>query len=105
MNNNQIANPKVEMPTGMNLNDKDYITCLITTLKEMAKGYTIAMTEAGSESLYNVYKDTFDSIISLQREVYELMFRKGWYVLEKSDVMKINNKFSTLSTEYQDLSN
>lgn len=105
MNNNQIANPKVEMPTGINLNDKDYITCLITTLKEMAKGYTIAMTEASCESLYNVYKDTFDSIISLQRDVYELMFRKGWYVLEKSEVMKINNKFSTLSTEYQDLSN
>ena len=105
MNNNQIANPKVEMPTGINLNDKDYITCLITTLKEMAKGYTIAMTEASCESLYNVYKDTFDSIISLQRDVYELMYRKGWYVLEKSEVMKINNKFSTLSTEYQDLSN
>lgn len=105
MDNNQIANPKVEMPTGINLNDKDYITCLITTLKEMAKGYTIAMTEASCESLYNVYKDTFDSIISLQRDVYELMFRKGWYVLEKSEVMKINNKFSTLSTEYQDLSN
>ena len=105
MNNNQIANPKVEMPTGINLNDKDYITCLITTLKEMAKGYTIAMTEASCESLYNVYKDTFDSIISLQRDVYELMFRKGWYVLEKSELMKINNKFSTLSTEYQDLSN
>ena len=105
MNNNQIANPKVEMPTGINLNDKDYITCLITTLKEMSKGYTIAMTEASCESLYNVYKDIFDSIISLQRDVYELMFRKGWYVLEKSEVMKINNKFSTLSTEYQDLSN
>ena len=71
----------------------------------MAKGYTIAMTEASCESLYNVYKDTFDSIITLQRDVYELMFRKGWYVLEKSEVMKINNKFSTLSTEYQDLSN
>ena len=44
MNNNQIANPKVEMPTGINLNDKDYITCLITTLKEMAKKVGISYT-------------------------------------------------------------
>ena len=105
MNNNQISNPKVEMPTGINLNDKDYITCLLTTLKEMTKGYSIAMTEASCESLFGIYKNTFDSIISLQREVYELMFRKGWYVIEKSDDMKINNKFNTLSQEYQDLSN
>lgn len=105
MNNNQISNPKVEMPTGINLNDKDYITCLLTTLKEMAKGYTVAMTEASCESLYNIYKNSFDEIISLQREVYELMFRKGWYVLEKSDINKINDKFNILSTEYNDLSN
>lgn len=105
MNNNQISNPKVEMPTGINLNDKDYITCLLTTLKELAKGYTVAMTEASGESLYNIYKNSFDEIISLQREVYELMFRKGWYVLEKSDINKINDKFNILSTEYNDLSN
>ena len=105
MNNNQISNLKVEVPSGITLNDKDYITCLITTLKEMAKGYTIAMTEASCESLYNSYKNNFDSIISLQRDVYELMFRKGWYVIEKSIVEKINNKFNVLSTEYQDLNN
>ena len=105
MNNNQISNPKVEIKTGMSLNDKDYITCLLTTLKEMSKGYVIAMTEASCESLYNVYKETFLNISSLQREVYEIMFRKGWYMLEKSDVNKINTKHQTLLKEYQDLSN
>ena len=104
MNNNQIYNPKIEVPLGITLNDKDYITCLLTTLKEMSKGYNIAMTEASCESLYEIYKNTFDLISSLQREVYELMFRKGWYVIEKSDDMKITNKFNTLSQEYKDLS-
>ena len=42
--------------------------------------------------------------MSLQRDVFELMFRKGWYVIEKSDDMKIINKFNTLSQEYKDLS-
>lgn len=105
MNNNQISNPKVEVNSGISLNDKDYITCLLTTLKEMSKNYVVAMTEASNEGLYNIYKDSFLNIISLQREVYELMFRKGWYVLENVDVSKINTKYNTLLQEYQDLSN
>ena len=101
--NNQIANPKVEVPKGIALNDKDYITCLNSKLKEMSKCYVIAMTEASCESLYEVYKNIFDNISALQREVYEIMFRKGWYVLEKADTSKINTKYQTLNTEYQDL--
>lgn len=103
MNNNQISNPKVEVGSGMSLNDKDYITCLLSTLKEMTKNYALAMTEASNEALYNIYREIFNSITSLQRDVYELMFRKGWYVLEKSEGVKINNKFNTLLQEYQDL--
>lgn len=101
--NNQISNPKVEVPTGVALNEKDYLTCLNSTLKEMSKNYATAMTEASCESLYNVYKETFERISSLQRETYELMFRKGWYVLEKCDTNKINTKCQTLSQEYSDL--
>lgn len=101
--NNQVLNPKVEVAKGVALNDKDYITCLNATLKEMSKGYVTAMTEASNESLYEVYKTAFDEISSLQREVYEIMFRKGWYVLEKCDTNKINTKYQTLSQEYSDL--
>lgn len=104
MNNNQISNPKVEVSKGMTLNDKDYISCLLSTLKEMSKNYVIAMTEASCESLYNVYKHSFENISALQREVYEVMFRKGWYVLEKCDTNKINSKYQTLLQEYNDLS-
>ena len=105
MNNNQISNQKKEVSKGMDLNEKDAISCLIATLKEMSKGYTVAMTEASCESLYNVYKEAFLSICDLQREVYEIMFRKGWYILEKSDVNKINSKHQMLLQEYQDLNN
>lgn len=103
MNNNQISNPKVEVPTGVACNDKDYITSLLSCLKEMEKNYTIAMTEASNESLYEKHKQVFCSLAALQREVYELMFRKGWYTLEKAPGQKINQKLQTLSQEYQDL--
>ena len=101
--NNQISNPKVEVPTGIACNDKDYLNSLLSCLKEMSKNYVMAMTEASNESLFEKHKQVFLTLISLQREVYELMFRKEWYILEKSDTQKINQKLQTLSNEYQDL--
>ena len=75
--NNQIKNPKTEVPKGRNLNEKDYLNSLLSCLKDMEKNYTIAMTEASCESLYQQYLETFLRIADLQRETYELMFRKG----------------------------
>lgn len=105
MNNNQVCNPKVEVSTGMSMNDKDYLTSLLSCLKDMEKNYTIAMTEASCENLYEKHKEVFLTISNLQREVYELMFQKGWYCLEKVESQKIDQKFQTLNQEYQDLSN
>lgn len=48
----QIKNPKTEVSKGMSLNEKDYLTSLLTSLKNMEKNYCIAMTEASCEELY-----------------------------------------------------
>ena len=101
--NNQICNPKVETPKGMTLNDKDYLSSLLSTLKQLVKNYAVSLTEASNETLYNEYKEMFDTYSSLQREAYEIMFRKGWYVIERSDTNKISNKYQTLNQKFIDL--
>lgn len=101
--NNKISNPKTEVPTGIKMNDKDYLNCLLTCLKDMTKNYTIAMTEVSNESLYKSYNSTFQELIKLQRKAFELAFKKGWYSLEKAETNKIDEKLNMLSKEYQDL--
>ena len=103
--NNKISNPKTEVPTGITMNDKDYLTSILTCLKEMSKNYTIAMTEASNESLHKSFHSIYKELINKQREVYELMFRKGWYSLEQAETQKINEKYQTLHKEYVDLFN
>lgn len=103
MDNNKISNPKTEVPTGKSLNDKDYLNCLLSSLKEMVRNYAVVLTEASNENLYNNYKEMFDNYSKLQREVYELMFRNGWYSLEKAEVKKISSKVQMLSQEITDL--
>ena len=103
MNNNQISNPKKEVQKGMSLNEKDYMNELLSCLKEMSKNYTVAMTEASNEVLYNKYNNIFNEISRLQREVYELMFKNGWYTLEKVEMQKISEKAQMLNQELSDL--
>ena len=70
----------------------------------MVKNYSTVLTEASNENLYNNYKEMFDRYIKMQREVYELMFRNGWYSLEKVEMQKINSKIQMLGQEITDLS-
>ena len=102
--NNKISNEKVPVEDGIELNDKDYINSVLSTLKELVKNYAVALTEASNEILYSKYKTMFDEYSSLQREVYEIMFRFGWYELEKSDNTKINEKYTMLNQEFTKLS-
>lgn len=101
---NKVSNPKVEVPSGMSLNEKDYISELLSCLKAMEKDYTVALTEASNEDLYNKYYNMFLEISKLQREVYEVMFRHGWYCLEKAETTKISQKVNMLTQELQSLS-
>ena len=103
MNNNEISNTKTEVPKGLGLNDKDFIGSLLSCLKDLEKNYTVSLTEASNEELFSKYKTVFDEIALMQRDVYELMFRKGWYCMEKAESQKINSKYQTLNTEYEDL--
>ena len=99
-----ISNDTTNVPKGIELNDRDYCTCLLTTLKDMEKNYVIAMTEASNEWLYNEYKDIFLKLSELQRELYTIMFQNGWYVMENVDSKKISDKYTMLENDYRSLS-
>lgn len=101
--NNKISNPKPELPSGMSLNDKDILMSLLTCLKEMGKNYVYALEESSSEYLYNKHKDNFLNIMQMQRDVYETLFRLGFYELEAQDKNKILEKYNMLNKEYTSL--
>ena len=100
----KIGNEVCEVSSGIELNEKDYCVCLLSTLKEMEKNYTIAMTEASNEWLYEIYRDIFMDISTLQRRLYTVMFQKGWYQLEAVESSKINDRYNMLNKDYKELS-
>ena len=98
----KISNPKTDVPSSCNLNDKDYMTRCLTYLKDMEKNYTVALTEASNEELYKKYLEHFKLIAQMQRDVYEVMFSYGWYELQTASCSDITTKYNTLSKEFED---
>lgn len=94
--NNIICNKEVAVPDGICLNDKDYLSNLNSTLKSLIKAYAISITEASNEKLFNIYNNILEELINLQRETFNLMFKYGWYCLEKVDQVKIDDAYKKL---------
>ena len=101
----KIQNKKTETSQTVALNDKDYLNRLLTSLKELIKGYATAMTEASNDYLYNTYLDSFNGYLEMQRKTYEIMFENGWYQLETMDKSKIKTKYNMLQKEFDTLNN
>ena len=100
-----ILNPKNgNKPTIGGNNSSTKISVTYETLKDMEKNYVIAMSEASNEWLYEIYKGIFNKISDLQRELYLLMFRNGWYQLEPVISTKLDEKYKLLNDDYNGLS-
>lgn len=101
--NNKISNTKTEVPEQREMNDKDYITAMLEIEKAIVKNLSVSLTEASNSDLYNDFYDMFDAVSNMQRQIYELMFKKGWYCLEIAEQNKISEKLNKLTKEIKQI--
>lgn len=94
MDNNKVSNPKTEVDENLTMNEKDFLTDMLETEKNMRVNISVALNEASNEELYNEIYTTYEDVGDMQRKLYELMFRKGWYCLEKADTNKITTAYN-----------
>lgn len=92
MQNKEISNPKTEVEMSVQMNDCDYLTSQLACEKDMSINMCYALNEASNETLYQALYPIFENVKNMQRSIYELMFRKGWYTLEKAETQKIVQK-------------
>ncbi|MEW8978634.1 MAG: spore coat protein [Symbiobacterium sp.] len=82
--------PRVKDPS---MNDRDRMQDLLAQEKYVSSGYDMAMIEASHDALFNVFKQNFDSCMQMQRQVYHLMFKKGWYKLPVAEAQSVAHTF------------
>lgn len=103
MNNNKVQNPKTEVPSDSQMNDKDFLNDMLETEKNMSVNFTYALNEASNEELFEEIYGMFERIKESQRNLFELAFKKGWYSLEKAEETKINEEYNMLSGMFNEL--
>lgn len=103
MKNNEIKNPKVEVPTGVNMNDRDYLASVLELEKNISNNYSIALNEASNDFLYEDYFVLLEDSKDAARELYNLMFQNGWYTLEEAEEQKVNEKINCFTQKLTDL--
>lgn len=101
--NQKIENPKVEVPEGIEMNDRDYLNVLLEMEKDISNNISIALNEASNDSLYEQFFNMLQASKNMSRELYNLMFKMGWYSLEASEVQKIQTKYNELTNKNNQL--
>ena len=103
MNNKEIKNQKKEVPTGIEMNDCDYLGSILELEKNMSNNYSIALNEASNDYLYEDYFTLFEDTKDAAREIYNLMFQNGWYTLEEAEENKVTEKVNCFNQKLSDL--
>lgn len=103
MKNNEIKNPKMEVPSGIEMNDRDYLNSILELEKNMSNNYSIALDEASNDYLYEDYFTLLEDTKDAAREAYNFMFQYGWYTLEEAEEAKVTEKINSLEQKLTEL--
>ncbi|MDD2377655.1 MAG: spore coat protein [Bacilli bacterium] len=103
MDNNKVENPKVEVPSTPEMNDRDYLNDVLECEKNISNNLATAISEASHQALFQDIFDMFTESKNSARQLYNLMFQKGWYCLEKAEATKVTQKMNELSQKLTEL--
>ncbi|MDX8365978.1 spore coat protein [Cytobacillus sp. Hm23] len=92
-NQNKIQNPKTPIPQTPEMNERDFLNDMLATEKYMTDSYCTALNEASHQALYQDIQNVFNETQNCQRQLYNLMFQKGWYKIEASEQQKLQQSY------------
>ena len=103
---NEIANPQTDqLPQvkGPEMNDRDFLNDALSTCKYLTDSMNVAVREASHELLHSDMLQMLVETHQSARELYNLMFQKGWYKLqaeEQQNIQQAQQQYSGYSTQF-----
>ncbi|WP_062354480.1 spore coat protein [Bacillus kwashiorkori] len=90
---NKIQNPTTQLHKSPEMNDRDFINDMLATEKYMTASYSVALNEASHQPLYEDILNIFTETQNCQRELFNLMFKKGWYGFDAAEQQKLQQSY------------
>jgi len=83
--------------------DQDILNDIMQSAKHMQNIYNTYSTEASNEEIVEVMEDLYLSMKDQARDIFNLMYAKGWYKLEQEDANKISQAVSQFEQSRADM--
>ncbi|HET7657754.1 MAG TPA: spore coat protein, partial [Bacillales bacterium] len=65
----------------------------------LTAAYSTALNEVSHETLYQDLKTIFNETQDCQRQLFTLMFQKGWYSLKAANPQQLQQDYQKFSSE------
>ncbi|MBA9026874.1 spore coat protein CotF [Peribacillus huizhouensis] len=96
-NQSKVQNPESPIPKTPQMNERDFVNDMLSTEKYLKSSYGVALNELSNQTMYQDIQSIYTEVETAQRELYYLMFEKGWYALEQEDTQKIGQAYQQFS--------
>lgn len=100
----EIKNDKQEISKDECLNDEDLLNDIMLCEKNISNSYSVAINEMSNKYLYKKVMDIFEDTKDIARDIFNLMFSKGWYTLTPEEENKITKSYTKYSDKLKELS-
>lgn len=90
-------------PQNTNFTDQDILNDILQSAKHLQTIYNTYSIEASNEEIVEVMEDLYLGMKDQTRDMFNLLYGKGWYKLEKEDTNKINQAVTKFEKSRQDM--
>ncbi|PJN88498.1 spore coat protein [Bacillus sp. mrc49] len=96
-NQNKVQNPETPVAKTPQMNDRDFINDMLTTEKYFCNSLSVSLHEMSNQILFQDIFSISKENQEMQRELYNIMFEKGWYGLEKAQPDSLSQSYQQFS--------
>ncbi|MBO8156794.1 MAG: spore coat protein [Bacillaceae bacterium] len=97
MPNQKVSNPETAVPQTSQMNDRDFMNDMLAMEKYLTDAYSTAMNEVSNQDLYQDLSTIFKETQDTQRNLYNTMFKNGWYKLDVADQQTLQQNYQQFS--------
>lgn len=99
-----IKNECEQVPEIECMNDEDILNDIMLCEKNISNSYSVAINEMSNKYLYKEVMSIFEDTKDIARDIYNLMFSKGWYLITQEDEKNIEKSYTKYSNKLSELS-
>lgn len=100
MAHQEIKNPKPTYESqvkGPQMNERDRLNDILATEKYLTDSFNVSAREASHDLLHRDIMTILTETHQCARDIYNLMFQKGWYKLEVEEQQTLNQSYQQFS--------